>query len=357
MKVDWQTLLRRPSLLCALVTLASAVSYSCGGAGGSGQSAVSPASSAANPAAAGQGAACVDQLPMTDCFAYTIERESVVELLEDLERAQDQRSVPAAAEALDSADPVVTAAGLRLLGPFAGSAPDAVARAAPLINSPFLSTAALAAEVLARSPTHGMLAAQYQMGHRESYVDQHPWARLPPVDVTQLGFPAPTAGAVPFTPGDSPFSVGFARPEAAEALTQSLASALGKPTQPFAQFEAAIQQSDSKRAEQLMEKIRVLQEEFQRTQDPKVAERIDQVAGDGSAAQPALSVVPLPLGPGRDSAQVIVAEEDAGQPARFVVVYREALLNTSVVIYVWLAPKYPARPREVQPLPERRLPF
>ncbi|MBK8996979.1 MAG: hypothetical protein IPM35_14695 [Myxococcales bacterium] len=336
-------LLLRPSVGAALVAAASLASYACGGGGGATRGAETPAGAAAVPGSAAAGHACLDQLPLGDCVSYVLEREAVVELLEELEATRDQRSVPVAEEALASPDPLVTAAGLRVLGPFAGSSESAAERAAPLIMSPFVANADLAAEVLARSPKHVALAMQYRAGHPSS-VEVHPWQRPAPVDLSKLGFDAAYAGTTPYPPGDSELSAAHATGDGLDVVLAHYQKKLAAAPAPLADVMKAVTQSDTQRMEQLSKQMQALQEEYSKTQDPKVLEKMQALGKSfGEVAQSPLTKAPFP--PETTPASAFVVEREGGLPVRLVVVYREALLDRTVVIHAWSPPKYPAIPR------------
>lgn len=337
--------LLRPSFGAALLAGASLASYACGGAGGASRGAEGPRGAAGPAGAAAAGRACLDQLPLGECVDYALEREAVVELLEELEAARDQRSVPVAEEALGSGDPLVTAAGLRLLGPFAGSSPSAADRAAPLVASPFVATAELAAEVLARSPKHGALGAQYRTGHPSS-VEVHPWQRPVPVDLTKLGFDAGYPGATPYAPADSEISAGHATPDALDAVLAHYQKQLGMAPSPLADARGALTQSDMQRVEQLSKQMQRLQEEYSKTKDAKLLDEMQALGKSfGETAQSPLTKAPFPAEDPAAPASAFVVERAGALPVRLVVVYREPLLDRTVIMHAWSPPKYPAIPR------------
>jgi hypothetical protein len=293
----------------------------------------------------GSGPACVDQFPLEDCVDYAIEREQVVALLEELEQARDMRSIPVAESALGSGDPVVLAAGLRLLGPFADKSEAAAARAVPLLTSPYLTTQRLAAAVLERSPTHAQLAHQYRIGHA-SEPDLDPWAKALPVNLAGMGFPPPYPNATPYAPGDSPQSAGFAMTDAIDAVLAHYRSALGREPIAYSAFEETLTARTTKTYDDLAKQMQALQAEYLKTQDPKVLEKMQELSKAATqSTESSLSRSPFPSAPTNANAKVFIAEQDGQTPIRVVVAYPEPSLGRSVVIFAWSASKYPPQPR------------
>ena len=339
--------LGRPVVLAALLASASLVSYACGGRGGpganTGPNAVPP------PVGTGSGPACVDQFPLDDCVDYAIEREQVVEVLEELEQTRDLRSVPVAESALGSGDPVVVTAGLRLIGPFADKSESAAARAVPLMTSPYLTTQELAASVLERSPKHAALAQQYRTGHG-SQAELDPWAKALPVDLASMGFPPPYPNASAYAPGDSMLSASFATTDGIDAVLAHYRAALGKEPIAFSELEAKLSAKTTQSMEDLVKQIQALQLEYAKTQDPKLLEKMQELSKAATQSQESsLSKVPFPTAPTSASAKAFIAEETGPTPVRVVVAYAEPLLGRSVVILAWSAPKYPPKPRTPKP--------
>jgi hypothetical protein len=175
-------------------------------------------SAGAAPGTPGSGPACVDQFSVDDCVDYALERESVVETLEDLEAARDQRSIAVGESALSSGDPVVVTAGLRLLGPFAGSNPQIADLAAPLLTSPYLTPSRLALATIRSAPKYNEIVQQYQTGHPNSEPDVDPWAAAPALDYAGVGFQGPYPNGSPYVPCDSPISIGFATNDSVDTV-------------------------------------------------------------------------------------------------------------------------------------------
>lgn len=300
----------------------------------------------------------MDQLALDDCVDYAVEREVVVEMLEDLERARDQRSVPVAEVALTSADPVVTAAGLRLLGPFAASSESATDLAAPLLTSPYVMTNQLAAEVLSRSSKYAVLAQQYRTGHVGGEQEVHPWAKTAALDYTQVGFSGPYPNATPYAPGDSAVSVGLATTDGTESVLGYFRKALGRDPVALGEVEAALATQASQKFDELGKQTEALVQEFQRTQDPKLMERVRQLSAEASASrESSLTIAPFPQGESRGTAQVFVAEQYQQVPTRVVVVYREPLVDRTIVMFAWSGQKYPPVSRAPKPMTARSRPY
>lgn len=333
---------RRPSLIAALVLGVSVGSHACGGAG-AGQGAQSPGGAGPGGAVAGQ--ACVDQLPLEDCVDYALEREAVVEMLEEMEAARDQRSVPVAEEALSSGDPVVVAAGLRLIGPFVDKDERAAALVAPHITSPYLTTSDLAAAALSRTQKYGTLGSQYRQGHGD-LTELDPWAKAAPVALGAMGFPQRYPSATAYPPGDSPTSAGFASNDPVDAVLAHYRGALSLEPIAVTELETRLQAQSTQGFEAVGKQMQALQEEYSRTQDPKLLERMQQLGQSLSTkAELSMSTAVLPLGESRADARAFVVEQLGEAPVRVVVVYREVLLARSVVLYLWSAAKYPPIPQ------------
>jgi hypothetical protein len=291
------------------------------------------------------GPACVDQFSLDDCVDYAVEREEVVAVLEDLEQARDIRSVPVAESALDSGDPVVITAGLRLLGPFADKNEAAAARAVPLLTSSYLTTQELAATVLERSPKHAGLAQQYRTGHG-SEPDLDPWAKALPVDLAGMGFPPPYLGATAYAPGDSMLSAAFATTDALDVVLAHYHKELGRDPIELTALEEKLSAKSTQSMDELMKQIQALQTEYTKTQDPKLLEKMQELYKAATQGQESsLSKVPLPLPPTSLTAKAFIAEADGETPVRVVVVYAEPLVGRTVVIQGWSAPKYPPKSR------------
>ncbi len=283
------------------------------------------------------------EIPLDDCVDYALERENVVELLGDLEASRDQRSIPVAEAALGSSDPVVTEAGLRLLGPFASGNEHVADVAAPLVASPYVASNQLAARILRGSQKYSGIAQQYDAGHSRSDAgDIDPWARWASVDFAKVGFRGPYPGSTPYPPCDSPMSIGFATSDAPDAVVAHYRKELGREPMAFAELPPLLSQRATQAYDEAMKQVQPLQEEFARTQDPKVLERMQEVMrGIESATRSSLAQAPFPSGPAQSSAKAFVAEQDPSGPERVVVVYTEPVSNRSVVMLAWSAPKYP----------------
>ena len=335
----------RPSFLAFVALCASLGSHACGAArNGGGAEHAGNAPPGASPT--GNGPACVDQLPLEDCVDYAYEREQVVELLAELEQARDQRSIPVAAAGLDSHDPVIVTASLRLIGPFAGQDASVADKAALFMTSPYVATHQLAAAVLDRSPKHGSLAQQYRAGHSGSDLDVHPWTKNPPLELARVGFAGPYPNAAPYAPGDSSISAGFATTDAPDAVLAHYRHALQRDSVPFADLEAQLAQRTQQGYEEFGKQLQALQAEYMKTQDPKVLEKMQALGKSmNEGAQSALAAAPFPQGPARAAARVFVAEQAGTAPVRVVVVYPEPLVSRTIVMYAWSAPKYPPLPR------------
>jgi hypothetical protein len=336
----------RPVFLAALVAGASLASYACGGRNGPG--AVS-GPNAVPPPTGGEGPACVDQLPLDDCVDYAIEREEVVTLLEDLEQARDMRSLPVAESALESGDPVVLAAGLRLLGPFSDKSEPASARALPLLASPYLTTQRLAAAVLERSPRYAPLANQYRAGHG-SEPELDPWARALPVNLAGMGFPPPYPKEASWAPADSQQSAGASTTDPVDTVLAHYERELGKKPIEWAPFEASMAARTTKSFEDLGKQMQELQAEYVKTQDPKILEKMQELSKSfGKGMDSSLSKAPFPSAPTNTAAKVFVAEQDGDTPLRVVVVYPEPLVGRTVVMLAWSTSKYPPQVRTPKP--------
>jgi len=132
--------------------------------------------------------------------------ESLLDDLYDLASARDRRAVPAALLALDTREPDVQRAALRVLGQFPNE-PDVAARAlALLLEGGDYDVEGLAANVLrgSRDAGHRRIAAQYLRGHVKA--GAHDWDE--DRGAAELGV-EPFPGAQPYPPGESTHSLGF----------------------------------------------------------------------------------------------------------------------------------------------------
>lgn len=340
-------LLGRPSFLASLVFAASLVAYACGG------SATRGARDARSPVerTGRQGAACVDQLPLEDCVDYAFERELAVGMLGDLEATQDRRSIPVAEVALRSRDPVVTEAGLRLLGPFAASEPRAAELAVHELMSPYVASSQLAGRIVRDSSRYAELGRQYSIGHDGPELEVDPWAKAPSLSFASVGFKGPYPSSTPYAPCDSPNSIGFATEDTVDRVLAHYRSELGVEKVALSDVQQRVALRAQGETQKVLEKMQELQLEYARTQDPKAFERMQQVSdGLSKTESAAFQKLPLPSATAAPSAQAFVAQEAAGNIERLVVVYREPLVERTIVMLAWLGPHFPPVPRVAKQL-------
>lgn len=276
----------------------------------------------------------------------------LAELLEDLEAieyARDQRGVETALEALEIEDaPEVQIAALRILGNFANQ-PGVTGQVLPLLLGPYPAVHELAALVLERTGDANAEALGRQWV--ELHGDWRPTTVFDelglPAHFSTLGFPA-YPGASRFGAGDADRSIGWVTSDAAAKVTAFYADALGvAPLDGMAWNERrANEQLQAFESLDMspMAEIEKLTEEYMRTQDPAVLERLNAVqqrmgeqmdrANEVSASGAAMVANP-PTSLSPEAVSYLIAEEREGRVSRLVMIYRDPALDRTAVRMIW----------------------
>jgi hypothetical protein len=333
------------------------------GAGGAGTNPSTGTSASAGASASGvpgatptfvRGTGCEAQEDPLDCYA---ERAALIEgLLGDLyalQSTRDKRGVPAALDALEIDEPDVQVVALDVLGPFA-SEPGVGAKVLPWLLADDPRREARAAEVLARTKDAGLerLAREYFEGHRGEHA-------APPLagywrDPTPHGLAA-YPGARRFPPGDSRRAIGLRTADDVEkVLAFYAAGTTARPLDPkgYRDRRAKAQQLVQSKFEAVLKspeflarqkRLDDLINEYKRTQDPKVLEKIARMDKDDPIPLPkafdAVGALEMPLPPLEQEpmkdARWLILEERDGVPARAIATWREPAIDETVIVLAW----------------------
>jgi len=281
----------------------------------------------------------------------------VVEALEAIERARDQRGVVVAMDALDlPGEPEILVAACRILGQFPDT-PGIGDKLTPLLlDSPYLYVQQMAAEVLSRNsdPNLAGLGQRWVDNHRDLSAGD-PFDELPevPAQYAQMGFPV-VPEAERFTPADSDRSVGWRTTDSPAAVSDGIRSAVGSEPLDYLQWNELAQTQmmnimtsidESKVAE-----VERLTGQYMEKPDPALLERIQKMQEEiyaplqsmGEDADKAVANVLYPTG-ALDGAGVyyFVAEERSGHPSRAILVYPLAGMGLTAVQMAWDLRDYP----------------
>jgi hypothetical protein len=281
----------------------------------------------------------------------------VVVGLEDLESSGDQRAVPFALRALDVDDePAIQVAAVRILGQFPDDPGIKEKAVALLLESPYYQVEEMAAHLLDRAgdPRSAPLGGQWANNHngppaRSSY-DEIGF----PEHYDAMKFPE-YPGMARFTPGDSDRSVSWWTTDPPAAVVKKLEQTLGVKSIAYAEWSERQQARMAKAMEidpAKQEEMEKLTEEFGRTQDMKVLTRLQTLQQEiyapmqkmGDAAVTAVDTMLLPPVPAEQFGEnrLLVAEEKGGHAARVVLVYRQPLLDRTILQMTWDLADYPS---------------
>lgn len=280
----------------------------------------------------------------------------VVQDLEAIERARDRRGAAIAISALDIVDePAIVIAAGRILGEFVET-PRLAEKVIPLIDSSYLGVQRIAAELLSRLPDRGLDAIGRKWLDNHSGLDPaNPYVQLEfPAHYARMGFPE-VRGAQRFTPMDSDRSVGWWSRDPAAAVANVLAEAMGVEPITWQQWSERAQQEQMSTFQsgfdpKKMEEIQKLMEQYVKTQDAKLLERVERLQQELSApmeqasadAEKAVTYVAQPIsGAPADEVFYLIAEEKGGHVARLALVYRLPALERTVVQMTWDLRDYP----------------
>lgn len=164
------------------------------------------------------------------------------------------------------------------------------------------------------------------------------------------------AGADPYAPGDSPVTAGFATKDPVEKVVAHFQSTLHAEPTELIELQGLLTQGLEANAEALSKLVAQATEEFARTQDPKVFERIAKMQ-EGMQKNLALFSAPWPRDAVGAAAKAFIAEKVANAPVRVVVVYAEPLLERTIAMYGWSLPKYAPIERAPQPMQYTSMPM
>lgn len=303
-------------------------------------------------------ARCLDETETSmDCaLVRGLIRAELLEDLEAIEYSRDQRGVETALMALGVEDaPEVQIAALRILGNFA-SRPEVPGQVLPLLLGPYPAVQEVAAQVLSRtSDDNAASLGQQWTALHASWRPRTAFDELEvPDHFSDLGFPA-YPGAQRFGAGDSDRSIGWATGDPVAQVTAFYAKALGvEPMDGMAWNERRtneqlqVVQSFDKGG---MDELQKLSEEYARTMDPALLERIqaiqqrmgaqmDQASAAADSGVAMVSDPPTSVPP--EEARYLVAEERDGRVSRLVAVYRDPALGTTVIRMIWDLADHPA---------------
>jgi hypothetical protein len=287
----------------------------------------------------------------------------VVEALEAIGDSRDQRGVEEALAALDLDDePEVLIAACRVLGRFPDT-PGIAEKLTPLLlDSPYLEVRRVAAQVLSRNPESNLaaMADQWSRNHNGLY-SEDPYDELPgiPAQYAGMGFPD-YPGAEWFTPADSDRSVGWWSADPPSVVAARLGEMLGVEAMNYQQWiersqqqmMAAFQSIDQTKVAE----VQKLTEEFIKTQDQKLLERITSLQQEiyaplqhlGDAEEMTVAQVATPPGSAEpDQVHYLIAQEKAGHVSRLILIYRQKVPERTVIQMAWdLRDNPPAWPVE-----------
>jgi len=281
----------------------------------------------------------------------------VVDALEAIEQSRDQRGVEEALAALDLDDePEVLVAACRVLGRFP-AAPGIAEKVTPLLlDSPWLEVRRIAAEVLGRNPDSDLaaMAKQWSDNHKGLSSDD-PYDELPgiPSDYAAMGFPQ-YPGAERFSPADSDRSAGWWSADAPPVVAARLGELLGVEVLDYQQWIERSQQQMMTAVQSIdqskVDELQALVEEFTKTQDPTLLERVQSLQTEiyapmqqlGDAAEMTAAQVATPPGSAEpDQVHYLIAEEKAGHVSRLILVYRQKVPERTVMQMAWDLRDYP----------------
>jgi tetratricopeptide (TPR) repeat protein len=302
-------------------------------------------------------ARCADADSAECAAARGLLLELMIRDLDVLERSHDRRAVETARLLLDSDEPELQAGALRILARWAGSDEQGFAKeVAPLLLIESRQSQRLAAMVLRKShdPWAHAIGEQYERNHPQTVAADDDTYAFP--DVASRGFD-PYPGALPYPPGDGPRSFGLVTTDPVERVVATVSK--GTPAIDWAAFSAELSASP-----QTAEDAEIAAA-YQRRQDAAKAwdtlfaagQAPDQATTDrlhGATAELAakrtarpsawLSGLPLSVSPsdGRIrlegpvvAAKFLILERQGAFPARYAAVYRDPLLDLTVLHLMW----------------------
>jgi hypothetical protein len=275
----------------------------------------------------------------------------VVEALEGIDHSRDKRGVEEALAALDLEDePEILIAASRILGRFPDT-PGIAEKITPLfLESPYLKVRELAAEVLIRNPDQNLsdIADEWFRNRPNLDVDD-PYEGLPdvPAQYAAMGFPE-YPGAQRYMPADADRALGWWTSEPAKEVADRLAAQLGVETMDYLQWtertQQEVMQAYASIDQSKLDEIQKLADEFARTQDMKLIERVEKLQVEMNAPmqkaqddlQYTMNEVAIPTGAYQpDQVYYLIAEERAGHVARLIMIYRQPGIDRTIMQMAW----------------------
>ena len=302
-------------------------------------------------------ARCADADSAECAAARGLLLELMIRDLDVLERSHDRRAVETAGLLLDTDEPELQAGALRILARWASSDEQGFANdVAPLLLTASRQNQRLAAMVLRRShdPWAHAIGEQYERNHPQAVAADDDTYAFP--DVASRGFD-PYPGARPYPPGDGPRSFGLVTTDPVERVVAAVSK--GTPAIDWAAFSAELSASpqnaeDAEIAaayQRRQDAAKAWDTLFASGQAPDQAttDRLHSATAELAAKRTArpsawLSGLPLSVSPsdGRirlegpvSAAKFLILERQGGFPARYAAVYRDPLLDLTVLHLMW----------------------
>jgi len=279
----------------------------------------------------------------------------VVEELEAIERSRDQRGVELAMTALGVLDePEILIASGRILGEFVDT-PGLGEKVMPLLGSPYLEVQRIASDLLGRVPNSVLNSLSYEWSANHGGAPH-----LGPYD--EIDLPEHYAGmAFPEYPGaeryglaDSDRSIGWSSPDPAATVASRLGQAIGAEVTTAQQWSERVTQQAMNAAQSMfdpakMQEIQKLMEEYMKTQDQALIQRVEKLnqemtaKAEAVAPEKGVEYVATPSGSAvYDQVFYLIAEEKAGRVARLILVYRQPVVERTVIQMAWDLRDYPS---------------
>lgn len=326
-------LLFRPSVGAAAVLGLALFANACGGSSRTGKT-PNDVSHAGLRAASSESKLCED-IRSEACARAMRDEQEIVGLFDLFALVGDVRSLPLVKEGLATENAEIQVAALRLLGKM--RCPDGAADLAlPFVTSGHPAIRELALEISTCGDKANKLRDQYRIGHPKAGALYAARAvdRVP--DEEALGFPGLGAEAVAYPMGDSSISEAFtvaggvedvvkdlvARGHGKEGSAEDIAVAL---TAGSAETQAARAAMVKRKVDDLLAKVQA------GTIEQTTAERELRALMDANPSRGK----PLPLPTEGDVKGISLTDDGKGNVARAAFVYREPLLDKTVVVFAW----------------------
>lgn len=280
---------------------------------------------------------------------------TVVDGLQRLELSRDQRGVEVAMAALEVRDePEVLIAAGRLMGEFVET-PGLAEKVTPLLESRYLEVQRIASDLLARVPNSVLNSVAYKWSeHHGDAPELGPYDALElPAHYAGMGFPE-YPGAERFGLGDSDRSIGWSSRDPASTVAGRLGQAIGAEVLTAAQWSERVSQqmasaSQAMLASGKMEEIQKLMEQYVKTQDEALLQKVERLQQEMTASfeeaapEKGVGYVATPsYSAAADQIFYVVAEERAGHVARLILVYRQPVVERTVIQMAWDLKDYPS---------------